>query len=141
MYILDLNSKLPSHTICVTYFYSIYLIIVCVNCPLTSKTGGCWNLLESSPDRIPFIELSQKWARILFIILNSKLGHIHLQPAYNRCKLTIQIVLCSNSRPYNTLSWNSYTLNSSQYTNYIPVTCYASCSAMFTTKGVSPISS
>ena len=43
------------------------------NCPLNSKTGGCWNLLESTPARIPLINSSHKWTRILFIISNSKL--------------------------------------------------------------------
>ena len=31
-------------------------------------------MLESTPDRIPLIELSHKWTQILFIISNSKLG-------------------------------------------------------------------
>ena len=33
-----------------------------------------WNMLEPTPARIPLIKSSHKWARILFIILNSKLG-------------------------------------------------------------------
>ena len=41
-----------------------------------------------------------------------------LQHAYNRCKLTIQILLCSNSIPYKTFVFISYTLNYIQYTNY-----------------------
>ena len=62
----------PSHTICVTCMGYILLLLICVYLPLTSKTGWCWNLLESSPARIPLIELSHKWTWILFIILNSK---------------------------------------------------------------------
>ena len=72
MYIMNRNSRLPSHTICVTCMGYILLLLICVYLPLTSKTGWCWNLLESSPARIPLIELSHKWTWILFIILNSK---------------------------------------------------------------------
>ena len=52
----------------------ISLLLVCGDCPLTSKRGVCWNLLESTPARIPLIKSSHKWTRMLFIILNSKLG-------------------------------------------------------------------
>ena len=34
----------------------------------------CWNMLESTPARIPLIKSSHKWTRILFIISNYKLG-------------------------------------------------------------------
>ena len=34
----------------------------------------CWNLLESTPARIPLIKSSHKWIRMLFIISNSKPG-------------------------------------------------------------------
>ena len=41
---------------------------------LTSKMGRCWDMLELSPSRIPFIESSHKWTGIIFIIYNYKLG-------------------------------------------------------------------
>ena len=42
---------------------------------LESITGKwCWNMLESTPARIPLIESSHKWTRILFIISNYKIG-------------------------------------------------------------------
>ena len=34
----------------------------------------CWDMLESTPARIPLIKSSHKWTQILFIISNSKLG-------------------------------------------------------------------
>ena len=74
MYILDRNPRLSSYTIGVTYLDYILIILVCGNCTLPSKTGGCWNLLESTLARIPLIKSSHKWTRILFIISNSKLG-------------------------------------------------------------------
>ena len=44
------------------------------------------------------------------------------QPAYNRCKLTIQILLFSNSIPYKNFSCALSILRSIQSTNYILVT-------------------
>ena len=73
-YILDINPRLSSYTIGVTYSDYILLLLVCGNCPLTSKTDGCWNMLESTPARIPLIKSSHKWTRILIFISNSKLG-------------------------------------------------------------------
>ena len=73
-YILDRNPRLSSYTIGVTYSDYISLLLICGNCPLTLMAKGCWNLLESTPDRIPLIKSSHKWARMLFIISNSKLG-------------------------------------------------------------------
>ena len=40
----------------------------------TSGDTSCWNLLESTPARIPLIKSSHKWTRMLFLISNSKLG-------------------------------------------------------------------
>ena len=40
------------------------------------------------------------------------------KPAYNRCKLKIQLVWCSNYIIYHMLSWTSSTLKSSLSTNY-----------------------
>ena len=74
MYILDLNPRLSSYTIGVTYLDYILILLVCGNFTLTSKTGGCWNLLESTLARIPLIKSSHKWTRILFINSYSKLG-------------------------------------------------------------------
>ena len=74
LYILDRNPRLSSYTIGVAYSDYIFLLLVCGNCPLASKTGGCWTLLESNPATIPLIKSSYKWTRILFIISNSKLG-------------------------------------------------------------------
>ena len=45
-------------------------------------------------------------------------SNLYLQPVYNRCKFTIQLLWCSHSRPWNTLSWTSSTLNYIIYTNY-----------------------
>ena len=61
MYILDQNSRLPYHTICVAYLDYILLVLVCEKYPLNYKTGRCWNLLGSYPSRITLIELSHKW--------------------------------------------------------------------------------
>ena len=74
LYILDRNPRLSSSTIGVTYSDYILLLFVCVNCPLTSKTGVCWNLPESTPARIPLIKSSHKWTQILSIIPNYKIG-------------------------------------------------------------------
>ena len=76
-YILDRNPRLSYYTIGVTYSDYISLLLVCGDCPLTSKTGGCWDLLESTPARIPLIKSSHKWNRMLFIISNSKPGILH----------------------------------------------------------------
>ena len=73
-YILDRNPRLSSYTIGMTYLDYILIFLVCGDCPLTSKTGGCWNLLESTPAGIPLIKSSHKWTRMLFIISKSKLG-------------------------------------------------------------------
>ena len=62
--ILDQNPRLSSYTIGVTYSEYISLLLVCGDFPLTLKTGGCWNLLESTPATIPLIKSSH----------NSKLG-------------------------------------------------------------------
>ena len=73
-YIMDQNPSLSSYTIGVTYSDYISLLLVCGDFPLTLKTGGCWNLLESTPARIPLIKSSHKWTQMLFIISNYKLG-------------------------------------------------------------------
>ena len=73
-YILDRNTRLSSYTVGVRYSGYISLLLVCGDCTLTSKTGGCSNMLESTPATIPLIKSSHKWNRILFIISNSKLG-------------------------------------------------------------------
>ena len=53
----------------------LYFISFCMwQFPLTSNTGGCWNILESTLAMIPLIGSSRKWTRIIFIISNSKLG-------------------------------------------------------------------
>ena len=73
-YILDQNPRLSSYTICVTYSDYISLLLVCGDCPLTSKRGVWWNLLESTPARIPLIKSIHKWTWMISIISNSKLG-------------------------------------------------------------------
>ena len=73
-YILDRNPRLSYYTIGVTYSDYISILLVCGDCPLTSKMGGCWNLLGSTPARIPLINPIHKCTRILFIISNTKLG-------------------------------------------------------------------
>ena len=93
---MDQNPRLSSYTIGVTYSDYISLLLVCGDSPLTSKRGVCWNLLESTLDRIPLIKLSHKWTRMLFIISNSKLGiWICSQP---------RIDLNSQSRSYDFLT-------------------------------------
>ena len=72
--IMEQHRKLPSHTIGVPCLDCISLILVFDNFPLTLKKGECWNLLESTSTRNPFIESSYKWTRMLFIISNSKPG-------------------------------------------------------------------
>ena len=73
LYILGKNPGLSSYTIGVTYLDYILLLLLCGNCPLPSKTGGCSDLLESTQPKIPLIKSSHKWTRILFILSNSKL--------------------------------------------------------------------
>ena len=51
-YILDRNSRLLSYTIGVTYSDYISLLLVCGDCPLTSKRGVCWNLIPDSLDQV-----------------------------------------------------------------------------------------
>ena len=83
-YIMDRNTRLSSYRIGVTYSDYISLLLVFGDYPLTSKRGVCWNLLESTPDRIPLIKSSHKWTRMLFIISNSKLGiRLCSQPRIN----------------------------------------------------------
>ena len=45
--------------------------------------------------------------------------NLDLQPSYNRCIITIWLVWWFNLILYNHFSWNSSTLNSSQYKNCI----------------------
>ena len=71
---MDRNARISSYTIGVMYSDYIFLLLVCDDFQLTLKTGGCWNLLESTPSRIPLIKLIHKWTQILSIISNSKLG-------------------------------------------------------------------
>ena len=102
-YILDRNPTLSSYTIGMRYSDYISLLLVCGDYPLTSKRGVCWNLLESTPTRIPLIKSSHKWTRMLFIISNPKLGiRICSQPR-------IDLITQSNfydvlTRPYKYLS-------------------------------------
>ena len=51
-YILDRNTRLSSYTIGVTYSDYISLLLVCGDCPLTSKRGVCWNLIPDSLDQV-----------------------------------------------------------------------------------------
>ena len=41
--------------------------------PRVTGYRSCWNLLESTPDRIPLDESSHKWNRMPFIISYSKI--------------------------------------------------------------------
>ena len=45
MYIMDQNSRLPSHMICVTNLGYIYILFVCGNFPIILKMRGCCNML------------------------------------------------------------------------------------------------
>ena len=117
LYILDQKSRLPYQKICIAYVDCISNLLVCGNFSLTSRTGRCWNLLESYPYRIPLTGLSHKWNRILFIIYNTKIGiwlciqpTIYVNSQYN-------LYICSNSRPYNNMYQNLSTLKSSWYKN------------------------
>ena len=101
--ILDRNPRLSSYRIGVTYSDYILLLHICVDSPLASKRGGCWNLLESTPARITLIRSSNKWTRILFIISNSKLGiWLYSQPRIDlNSQSNVYDVL---TRPYKYLS-------------------------------------
>ena len=106
LYILDQHSRLPYHTICVTHLGYISLSSRMWLFSLTLKTRGCWNMLESSLDRIPLIGLSQILARILFIISNSKLG----------------IWICSQSTIYLNSQSNFYDVLTLYHTILFPET-------------------
>ena len=58
--ILNQNPRLSSHTIGVMHSNYFLLLLVSGDCPLTTKMGVCWNLLESTPARIPLIDSSHK---------------------------------------------------------------------------------
>ena len=73
-YIMDRNPRLSSYKIGMTYSDYISLLLVCGDYLLTLKRGVCWNLLESTPARIPLSKSSHKFTQMLFIISNSKLG-------------------------------------------------------------------
>ena len=60
LFILNQNPRLSSHTIGVMHSSYILLLLVSGYCPLTTKMGVCWNLLESTPARIPLIDSSHK---------------------------------------------------------------------------------
>ena len=51
-YILDRNLRLSSYIIGVMYLDYISLLLVCGDCPLTSKRGVCWNLIPDSLDQV-----------------------------------------------------------------------------------------
>ena len=51
-YILDQNPRLSSYTIGLTYSDYISLLLVCGDCPLTSKRGVFWNLIPDSLDQV-----------------------------------------------------------------------------------------
>ena len=92
MYILDHYPRLLYQTIGVTYPDYVYPILISGDFPITSKTGECWNLLESSPSIIPLIGLSHKWTQILFIISNLQIWNLALYLSNNRRKLRIQCI-------------------------------------------------
>ena len=100
------------------------IILLCINFPLTTKLVGCCNMLESSPARIPLIELSHKWTQILFYYFEFQTCNLVWQSSLNRCKLKIQPIWCSKYRHLNTLSLTSSTLKSSLSTNYTLGTDY-----------------
>ena len=72
-YVLDRNPRLSSYTIGMTYSDYISLLLVCGDFQLNSKRGVCWNMLKSTPDKIPLIKPRHKWTQMLLIISNSKL--------------------------------------------------------------------
>ena len=43
---MDRSTRLSFHTIGVAYLDYIFILLVCGDCPIISKTGGCWSLLE-----------------------------------------------------------------------------------------------
>ena len=79
-----------------------------------SESTKCWNLLESTPARIPLIKSSHKWTRMLFIISNSKLGiWICSQPKIDlNSQSNVYDVL---TRPYKYLSNTLSTLSTKQH--------------------------
>ena len=102
MYILDQNSRLPSHRIFDTYLVYISLLLVCAYLPLALKTGICWNLVESSKARIPLINLSHKWTIIIFIISN----------------INLIIWICSQPTIYLNLQLNFYDVLTLEHTRF-----------------------
>ena len=88
----------------------ILLLLVCGNFPLTLNIWKVIGFLELYLDRIPYIYLSNKWNWITIYIYNYNISMCILLPAYNRCKITIQLLWCSNFKPYKTLSRTSYTM-------------------------------
>ena len=122
LYILDQNPRLSSHIIGVKSSDYISLILICGDLPLTLKTGEFWNLLESTPSRIPLIEPSIELTWILLIISNSKLGiWIRSQPI---------IDVNSQSNLYDVLTLDHTRLYTPQYTNYILGTYSTSSSSI-----------
>ena len=89
---------------------------------MSQRWSGLTNMLESvgifyRQDYLDWVDLQMDSNNIYYF--EFQICNLDLQQVYNRCKLTIQRLWCSNSRPYKTLSWISYTTKSSQYTNYI----------------------
>ena len=83
-----------SHKLC--HIIGLYLhFLLYGNYPLSSKTGGYWNLLESSPDRTSLIKSSHQWNQIQFIISNLNIGiWIYSQPRiYGNSKYNVYGVL------------------------------------------------
>ena len=88
--------------------------LVTIRAPNQNPSPDCWNLLESTPARIPLIKSSHKWNQMLFIISNSKLGiWLCSQPRINiNSKSNFYDVL---TIPYKYLSNTLSTLSTKQH--------------------------
>ena len=112
MYIMDQNSSLPiSHDLC----YVLWLYFTSYHMCQFSTYFEYKKVLEyfltfSSQDYLDWVDSQMNSNTIHY--LEFQTWNMYLQPAYNRCKIIIQIILCSISRPYKTLSWTFSILKS-----------------------------
>ena len=118
---MDRNPRLSSYTVGVKHSDYILLLLVCGDCPLTLKAGGCWNLLGSTTSRIPLIKSSHKWTRMLFIISNPKIGiWLCIQPRIDlNSQSNFYYVL---TRPYKYLSNTLYKTTYTEHNLYVSFT-------------------
>ena len=74
IYIVDLNSRLPSPTICVTYLDYILLLLACEKFPLTSNMGGYFNMLEYYQTLFSWLSWVKNRLKYYLLFQNTTLG-------------------------------------------------------------------